>query len=650
METPDRTRQTELLNFYAFRAEDAPVSDEPAHSRAFLELPTLELRTRGRDVPPLDEHNVEATLEHVRERRDCADFGLNGLLRMLYRYEDGPLPPRLSAEISTVATEFVYWFDEPGTHEMWFCTENHQLLFHTAELLAGQRFPEATFTNDGRLGREHREHAEKYVERWLDWHFRLGFSEWTSNHYFDDDAAALANLADFAENPAIRERSRALLDLLLFEIALNSFHGTFGSTHGRTYAEDVLTPRRENTSAINYLLSGEGSFEETLSRGAISLATGEYVIPAVVSSVARDDGPMVNRERHGIDVETAADYGLDPTNPNDQLYFWGALSMGHRDVAETALELCPTSYPLRYGEIAPAVEYHRERTGTPNYEPDPNNTALSRADVYTYRTSDYMLSCAQDYRKGKYGFQHHVWQATLPDGIPVFTSHPKVQTPETDANGYWVGNGILPRAAGHRSVLVCCYRFDPDGRPFEIPGIPGFEAAQGQVPFTHAFFPRGAFEEWTERDGWTFGVSDGAYVALRSTRPATWSAPDEPTTELLRPSGVDGEWIPEPYELVADGDESAWVCQLGSEESYESFESFVSAVAGARFEGDGTALEYESPDLGRVAFDWDGAFRVDGETVPLHDHPRFDNPHCTAEFGSTSYEISCDDETLRFDF
>ncbi len=32
--------------------------------------------------------------------------------------------------------------------------------------------------------------------------------------------------------------------------------------------------------------------------------------------------------------------------------------------------------------------------------------------IQTYRTPDYLLSCAQDYRAGKPGYQH-IWQATL---------------------------------------------------------------------------------------------------------------------------------------------------------------------------------------------------------------------------------------------
>ena len=35
-----------------------------------------------------------------------------------------------------------------------------------------------------------------------------------------------------------------------------------------------------------------------------------------------------------------------------------------------------------------------------------------------------MLSCAQDFKKGRFGFQQHIWQASLGGKAIVFTNHP----------------------------------------------------------------------------------------------------------------------------------------------------------------------------------------------------------------------------------
>ena len=49
---------------------------------------------------------------------------------------------------------------------------------------------------------------------------------------------------------------------------------------------------------------------------------------------------------------------------------------------------------------------------------------MKEVNTYTYRTPDYMLSTAQDYRKSFGGDQHHIWQATLDDEAVCFTTHP----------------------------------------------------------------------------------------------------------------------------------------------------------------------------------------------------------------------------------
>ena len=59
---------------------------------------------------------------------------------------------------------------------------------------------------------------------------------------------ALANLRDFADQPDIRRRAKMLIDVLLFEMAIHSHRGVFGSTHGRTYAPLIKGGRREGTS------------------------------------------------------------------------------------------------------------------------------------------------------------------------------------------------------------------------------------------------------------------------------------------------------------------------------------------------------------------------------------------------------------------
>jgi hypothetical protein len=77
-----------------------------------------------------DEALIRESARRLDARVDCADFSLNGLLPLLYRFRDS----RLWSEDTKRAVEsavlgFKYWPDEPGIDNMCTCTENHQIMF-----------------------------------------------------------------------------------------------------------------------------------------------------------------------------------------------------------------------------------------------------------------------------------------------------------------------------------------------------------------------------------------------------------------------------------------------------------------------------------------------------------------------------------------
>lgn len=632
-------RALTLLRFMADEAPGLPLYRDTLRSAwgvVYLEFPKLELEARGESAPPLVMEHFSRALEHIRRRLDCCDFSMAALLRMLYRYPNSRLlTPELREAIAEACIGHIYWLTEPGEEHMCFCTENHQIIHHTNELLAGQLFPDRVFTSNGQTGRWHREHAEKMIARWLDWRIRFGYSEWNSNCYYDEDLMALPNLVDYAEREDFSRQATGLLDLTFLHIGLNSFRGTFGSTHGRTYTRFTLNPRNEPTSALGWLMWGLGHYREKMSPSALMMTTCSYRLPEAVRRVATDlPAELENRERHSLDAEEALDHGVDPASLDDIGFFWGAQLFDHHLVIDTSMRLCPEKHNM-YPRIKAFNDHQKEaeRLGLP-FERDPDNTAMSKVNVYTFRTPDYMLSCAQDFRKGKHGFQQHIWQATLADRAVVYTTQPGARDIGQSRPDYWHANAFLPRAAAHRNVLVCLYRFDP---------------ALSHMWFTHAYFPQFAFDEWTERDGWVFGRKGDGYVALRSLNPMRWAAPRDDVVEIIRPLDAPAGWAPGPHELVALGPKNAWVCELGNPASHGSYARFVDKIASAGLAGDAVELTYDSPSLGRVEFGWEGDLRVDGQIIRLGDYPRFDNPYCQAPFGTKRYTITYGDASHVID-
>jgi hypothetical protein len=173
---------------------------------------------------------LSAGLDFIDGRYDCADCTVHAYIRLLNQYRHHL---RLSEDLIALAEktilDFKYWPDEPGRDEM--CTwRSHYILFASAGYLAGQLFPEGHFTNSGRSGAEMVESFRSRIQRWMDLRFYTGFSEWFSNVYYDEDLTALLSLVDFCKDEDIQRRAAMLIDLLLFEVAVNTFAGVFGSS------------------------------------------------------------------------------------------------------------------------------------------------------------------------------------------------------------------------------------------------------------------------------------------------------------------------------------------------------------------------------------------------------------------------------------
>ena len=204
-------------------------------------------------------------------------FDVNGLLRLLFLYgnakqEDpdrpGETKPLIPCDLQTEAVDqllgFKYFGDEPARHPRLdhtevYWSENHQLLFATAEYLAGQLLldyefqpkvyvqdepvdkcadppggwtayadPAWAMSADDRMAR-----AYPRLVRWLDHRLMFGLSEWTSPVYFDYDIAALLNLVvdrllKFGEHHLSVKCTDDLLDIVIEQVDFFIFAGGVG--------------------------------------------------------------------------------------------------------------------------------------------------------------------------------------------------------------------------------------------------------------------------------------------------------------------------------------------------------------------------------------------------------------------------------------
>lgn len=284
---------------------------------------------------------IMKVIEDVNRRKACSNSDLVGLLGMLYRFGDEPeFPHELRRPLEDCILSFKYWHDEPGDDAMCYTTENHSILFHTCEVLAGQLYPDRVFTNVGETGEWHRLKGERLALGWLHKRGMGGFEEWDSNCCFEEYLVALSHLEEFAERDTLWEMATVVMDKIFFEIAVNSYKGVFGSTHGQTYAPYIKAGLLEATSGISRLMWGMGVFNQHI-RGTVSLACMEdYGFPRLIQAIATDlPEEMWDRERHApyatrdqVNKVTyrAPDYMLcsaqdyHPGGMGDQQHIWQA--------------------------------------------------------------------------------------------------------------------------------------------------------------------------------------------------------------------------------------------------------------------------------------------------------------------------------------
>ncbi|MFW5981116.1 MAG: hypothetical protein ACOCRU_00910 [bacterium] len=588
----------------------------PSFRGVYFEIPKMELNQKEnfKNNYDIEEKLIKRTLSHIKERKDCKDFVLPGILSILYSYKD-QISVDLRKECEATVLDFMYWLDEDGIPNGCYFTENHQILYHSCEYLAAQLYPDKEFKKDHLIGKKKKEKAHKRILRWIRWRARFGFSEWNANGYFDEDLLALIMLYKYAEEKDIKDNVKKIIDLILFEIGINSFDGVFGSSHGRTYPRLVLL-QEEPTAVISYLFWEKGSIEKAFSLSSIIFALSDYKPPEEIISIAQGSNECFeNKERHSLDVESAPNYGLVPEDMDNIPFFWSSQVYNHRKVIASTINYSNSCFGKDYDFLSSKRFMKKycelEEKGMP-YDPDPDRTALTSINLYTYRTSYYMLSAAQDYRPGKQGYQQHIWQATLGGKAIVFTNHPGVFEWRGRPN-YWIGNGIMPKVTAYRDFLIAQYN--------------------GSF-YTHGFFPVEYFDSVEENKHWVFGQKGDAYIGLYSYHPTFWKTENIPSEDK----------IPGKHDLVALGRNNFWICQLGSKSRFGNFKNFIKELSNARVERKPNVLyeapiKYNSPTDGEVSVGWMEPLIVDGKEIKIEEYPRMKNKYCSVFFDTTQYPI-----------
>lgn len=610
--------------------------------------------------------------------RDTSDFDVMRFLWLWYDHGGHPaVDASVWARIQQTFLDFKYWFSDPTpaglSDDMWYWTENHQIIFHVAEYLAGQAFPNEVFRVTGLTGAQHRARAEPLIREWMDYRSRYGFSEFHSHVYYEEDLFPLLTFVEFADDPALVERAKTLVDVLLFDVARHQFRGSFAGTHGRTYKKDKTDARRQDTFTTTKMLfdTAERPYDSVGATSTTMLcASQRYRVPEIVVRAGRFAGTTVDRERMGIyfdenepivpGVAPVHPHGISYTDPASIAPWWGMSNLTAWQVLPMTLGIME-SYGLwdtqlfqPYSVLRPFAtsgQYGLVQSLAQYLAPAVSMANLSEVNSYWYRTPDYQLASSQSYRPGHRSNQGHAWTAVLPGDALVFTTHPgAAATVTSDWNsdesdpGFWTGSASLPRSGQYRNVGIHLY-----APAYDSTTSFGLGAFTRMLRYTHAFFPQDRFDEVVQIGNWTFGRKAQSYLALWS-----WITPQFVPT----PAGVATDGMTLPFELRAEipagAPNNVWIVELGSESEWGSFAAFQSAIVAAPITvtrttagqlplgltvGQAFDVVYGSPSQGTIEYGWASPLRVNGAVEPTSDYGRYDNRWAQSPFGASEHAL-----------
>ena len=568
---------------------------------------------------------LDGTLQFIKNEYDVSDFKLVNLIRILYEYEE-KIPPATQQKIDSVLLSFRYWMDEPGGNSMCYWSENHQILFSSAEYLIGKFYADKIFSNSKLTGREHQAKAKKRILDWLELRWLYGFTEFYSGTYYIEDVAALLNLIDHADDEEIVEKSKIILDLLFYDISTQSFHGKMVSVSGRAYERNRKGGENENLGGIlPFLITGQDTpvgMVYGLSR------TKNYTIPSVFKEIAEDTSNVVIKQSNGLNISELQGENLFGTDEKSIMMQWGMEAFTNKEIINNSLKYIKKNRmfsnaflkDFRYLDftLLSVFNLHGVLSGIAHLTTD--GKAIQRGNTYTYKTNDYSLYSVQNHHPGDYADQHHVAGMNIGNHFSIFHTHPARNSGDyAHSPNYWVGYGRLPHVAQDKNVSLAIYNLPAQKNITE----------KYLLDFTHAYFPKNEFDSVVVFQNYIFGKKNNTYCALIGSEDLTF---------------VDEEHV------LQNGKKTVWIIEAGSQKEEGSFGNFIERIKANSFSFDKENLTLLYSSNGKnYELIFFNSFTINEQVINT-EYPRYDSPYIQARRKPETLKFYFNGQKLYLDF
>ncbi len=571
---------------------------------------------------------LDETLKYIDNQYDCSDFRIATLIRVIYDF-NLQIPDSEKVKIKKTLLNFRYWMDEPGENGMCYWSENHQILFASAEFLIGQLYPNEVFPNSGLTGKQHMEKAMHRIKEWLKMRWNYGFSEFYSTTYYNEDIAGMINIIDYAHDNEMVKRTEIIMDLLMYDIASQKMDNMFVSVSGRAYENGRKGgPRLSSTVITNYVWN-------KIQRKLLHVNFGflndkKYQVPSVILEIGRDTSNAVIKQCNGLNISQLKTEGYFGSDNKSIMMQWGMEAFSNPGIVRNSLTYIRKNNmfsnefltKFKYLDFTLLRIFHLEPLVIRILNPQTNGHAIQQANTYTYKTKDYSIYSVQNYFPGNYANQVHVAGMNIKNYFSIFHSHPALpKDKKHDSPSYWVGYGRLPQVAQDSSISISIYNLPVKKGIMEM----------AMLDFTHAYFPKEKFDSVFIKGNYAFGKKGKTYCALigrNNFRYAENSYSD----------------------LIQKGRKVFWIIEAGSKDEDGSFGDFCSRIMNNKimFDENNLVLNYTSRGKD-LELKYCGDFLINDKIVKT-EYERFNSPYIKAKFKPDSLLFEYNKKFLKLDF
>ena len=584
-----------------------------------------ELVNGGIDI---DWTRLDGTLKYVSAEYDCADFRLVNLVRIMYDYGD-QIPAAYKSRIDDVLLNFRYWWDEPGENSMCYWSENHQILFASAEYLIGQLYPGTVFPNSGFTGEQHMEKARTRMLDWLEMRWNYGFIEYYSEVYYNEDIGALINIIDYAGEEELVIKSQIILDLLFYDVASQSINTMFSSVSGRAYEGNRKGGNGSTLGGLTqYFWGNGGKLGAGITYGM--MVSDNYTLPPVLADIGRDSSELIIKQNNGLDILELKDEGYYGTDNRSMMMQWGMECFSNPEIIRNSLSHIRSCNMFSNEFVADfkMLDFkmfhwlHLEPMLNRILKPQTDGVAIQKGNTYTFKTNDFSMYTVQSHHPGTYGDQQHIFGLNIGNHFSIFHMHPALEKGvKHQSPNYWVGYGHFPHSVQDENVNLSIYN------------IPGKKAIMETdlLDYTRAYFPLDQFDTAFMVNNYVFGKKGDSYCAFIGTNDFSF-----------RDSAQD--------DIIQHGKQVYWITEAGSKLKDGDFEHFVQRIQNNRVEFNKESLDLKYWSQGHeYNLTFGGDFLINNEVIKTS-YSRYDSPYIRAEKKDKTLTFSYKGKSLFLDF